>query len=119
VSCDGLTVIVPNAALVSGTVINHSQPTVTRRVRVKALVAHGIDLDRAAELMLRSRAHTPGARRPAGLSRGITEAGTFANVLDPPRRTPAGRVGLRSRSTAVPRRRPRRRSRRGRQLSVG
>jgi small-conductance mechanosensitive channel len=52
VSRDGLTVIVPNAALVSGTVINHSQPTHTRRVWVKVSVAYGTDLDRATSVLL-------------------------------------------------------------------
>jgi len=52
VSRDGLTVIVPNAALVSGTVINHSQPSHTRRIWVKAAVAYGTDLDRASAVLL-------------------------------------------------------------------
>ena len=52
VSRDGLTVIVPNAALVSGTVINHSQPSHTRRIWVKVSVAYGTDLDRATAVLL-------------------------------------------------------------------
>jgi small-conductance mechanosensitive channel len=44
-SRDGVTVIVPNANLISGTVINHSVPTADRRIWIKLGVAYGSDLD--------------------------------------------------------------------------
>jgi small-conductance mechanosensitive channel len=44
-SRDGVTVIVPNANLISGTVINHTVPTADRRIWIKLGVAYGSDLD--------------------------------------------------------------------------
>jgi small-conductance mechanosensitive channel len=44
-SRDGVTVIVPNADLISGTVINHTVPTADRRIWIKLGVAYGTDLD--------------------------------------------------------------------------
>jgi len=44
-SRDGVTVIVPNSNLISGTVINHSVPTADRRIWIKLSVAYGADLD--------------------------------------------------------------------------
>jgi small-conductance mechanosensitive channel len=52
VSRDGLTVIVPNASLITNTVINHSQPSHTRRVWVRVGVAYGTDLDHATKVLL-------------------------------------------------------------------
>lgn len=52
VSRDGLTVIVPNASLITNTVINHSQPTHTRRIWVKVGVAYSSDLDLVRKLLL-------------------------------------------------------------------
>jgi small-conductance mechanosensitive channel len=52
VSRDGLTVIVPNASLITNTVINHSQPTHTRRIWVRVGVAYGTDLALATKLLL-------------------------------------------------------------------
>jgi small-conductance mechanosensitive channel len=51
VSRDGLTVIVPNSALISSTVINHSQPSHTRRIWIKVQVAYGTDLDAACKVL--------------------------------------------------------------------
>jgi small-conductance mechanosensitive channel len=52
VSRDGLTVIVPNASLITNTVINHSQPSHTRRVWVRVGVAYGTDLELARKVLL-------------------------------------------------------------------
>jgi len=51
-SRDGLTVIVPNATLLTQTLINHSQPTHTRRIWIKVGVAYGTDIDRAVQVLL-------------------------------------------------------------------
>src|SRR4051812_1420048 len=51
-SRDGLTVIVPNATLLTTTLINHSQPTHTRRIWIKIGVAYGTDVDRAVKVLL-------------------------------------------------------------------
>ena len=42
---EGIVVIVPNANLVSGVVINHTVPSRTRRMSIKFNVAYGTDLD--------------------------------------------------------------------------
>lgn len=52
VSRDGITVIVPNADLVSGMVVNHSVPTTTLRVWVKVGVAYGSNLELVMRLLL-------------------------------------------------------------------
>lgn len=59
VSRDGLTVIVPNASLITNTVINHSQPSHTRRIWVRVGVAYGTDLDRATQVLLEVAAAEP------------------------------------------------------------
>jgi small-conductance mechanosensitive channel len=59
VSRDGLTVIVPNASLITNTVINHSQPSHTRRIWVRVGVAYGTDLDRATKVLLEVAAAEP------------------------------------------------------------
>ncbi|HET7506551.1 MAG TPA: mechanosensitive ion channel domain-containing protein [Kofleriaceae bacterium] len=59
VSRDGLTVIVPNASLISNTVINHSQPSHTRRIWVRVGVAYGTDLDHATKILLEVAAGEP------------------------------------------------------------
>ncbi len=51
-SRDGLTVIVPNATLLTTTLINHSQPTHTRRIWIKVGVAYGTEIDRAVQVLL-------------------------------------------------------------------
>lgn len=59
VSRDGLTVIVPNASLITNTVINHSQPSHTRRVWIKVGVAYGTDLDHVTKVLLEVAAGEP------------------------------------------------------------
>jgi potassium-dependent mechanosensitive channel len=59
VSRDGLTVIVPNASLITNTVINHSQPTHTRRVWVRVGVAYGTDLELATRALREVAAAEP------------------------------------------------------------
>jgi small-conductance mechanosensitive channel len=59
VSRDGLTVIVPNASLITNTVINHSQPTHTRRVWVRVGVAYGTDLELAVRALREVAAAEP------------------------------------------------------------
>jgi len=59
VSLDGLSVIVPNASLITNTVINHSQPTSTRRVWVRTPVAYGSDLDEVCRVLREVAASEP------------------------------------------------------------
>jgi len=59
-SRDGITIFVPNAELVSGTVINHSFPTTSMRIWVKVGVAYGTDLDVARRLLLEVARAEPG-----------------------------------------------------------
>jgi small-conductance mechanosensitive channel len=59
VSRDHVTVIVPNGALVSGTVLNHSVPTTTLRIWVKVGVAYGSDLDAVRAVLLEIAAAEP------------------------------------------------------------
>lgn len=66
VSLDGLSIIVPNASLITNTVINHSQPLSTRRIWVRVNVAYGTELERARDLLLALAAEEPGvASTPA------------------------------------------------------
>lgn len=51
-SRDGVTVIVPNANLISGTVINHTVPTADRRIWIKLGVAYGSDLDLVVKVLV-------------------------------------------------------------------
>jgi small-conductance mechanosensitive channel len=51
-SRDGVTVIVPNANLISGTVINHTVPTADRRIWIKLGVAYGSDLDLVVRVLI-------------------------------------------------------------------
>lgn len=58
VSRDGVSIIVPNGELVSGTVINQSQPTGTYRLRVRVGVAYGSDVELVRETLLEvARSH--------------------------------------------------------------
>lgn len=50
-SRDGVTIIVPNSNLISGTVINQSVPTADRRIWIKLGVAYGTDLDLAVRVL--------------------------------------------------------------------
>jgi small-conductance mechanosensitive channel len=52
VSRDGVTVIVPNANLITSTVVNYSVPTSARRIWVKVHVAYETDLDLARRALL-------------------------------------------------------------------
>jgi small-conductance mechanosensitive channel len=51
-SRDGVTVIVPNANLISGTVINHTVPTADRRIWIKLGVAYGSDLGLVVRVLI-------------------------------------------------------------------
>lgn len=51
ISRDGVAVIVPNANLINGTVINHSVPTTSRRIWIDIGVAYGTDLDHATRVL--------------------------------------------------------------------
>lgn len=57
---EGITVIVPNANLVSGTVINHTVPTRTRRISIKFGVAYGTDLELVKRVMVEAASEVPG-----------------------------------------------------------
>ncbi len=50
-SRDGVTVIVPNSNLISGTVINHTVPTADRRIWIKLGVAYGTDLEKVVRVL--------------------------------------------------------------------
>lgn len=52
VSRDGVMMIIPNAELVSGTVVNRTAPTSLQRIQVKVGVAYGSDLARARSALL-------------------------------------------------------------------
>jgi small-conductance mechanosensitive channel len=52
VTRDQVTIIVPNSALISAEVVNHSRPTTNLRVRIGVPVAYGADTDRAREVLL-------------------------------------------------------------------
>lgn len=60
VSRDAVTVIVPNAELVSGTVVNHSVPTPTLRIWCRVGVAYGSDLKAVRDALLEVAAADPG-----------------------------------------------------------
>lgn len=51
ISRDGVTVIVPNANLMSSTVINYTTPTHERRIWVRVSVAYGTDLQLARKIL--------------------------------------------------------------------
>jgi potassium-dependent mechanosensitive channel len=53
VTRDQVTIIVPNSALISAEVINHSRPTTNLRVRIGVPVAYGSDTEKAREVLLR------------------------------------------------------------------
>jgi small-conductance mechanosensitive channel len=65
-SRDGVTVIVPNANLISGTVINHTVPTADRRIWIKLGVAYGSDLDLVVRVLTDIAAADPNiSKQPA------------------------------------------------------
>ena len=49
---DEVTIIVPNSALITGEVVNHSRPTTSLRIRVTVGVAYGSDVELAKKLLL-------------------------------------------------------------------
>jgi potassium-dependent mechanosensitive channel len=51
ISRDGVTMIVPNANLVTQTVVNHTVPTESRRIQIQIGVAYGTDLDHAVKVL--------------------------------------------------------------------
>jgi small-conductance mechanosensitive channel len=59
VSRDGVTVILPNASLITGTVVNYSVPTSARRIWIKVHVAYDTDLDLARRVLLEVAAAEP------------------------------------------------------------
>jgi small-conductance mechanosensitive channel len=52
ISRDGVTVIVPNASLMSSNVINYSAPTHSRRIWIRVGVAYGTDLEKTKKLLI-------------------------------------------------------------------
>src|SRR3569833_516115 len=53
ISRDGVTMIVPNANLVTSLVINHCVPTNARRISIKIGVAYDTDLDHAVNVLMK------------------------------------------------------------------
>jgi small-conductance mechanosensitive channel len=49
---DEVTIIVPNSALITAEVVNHSRPTTSLRIRVTVGVAYGTDMDKVRRVML-------------------------------------------------------------------
>ena len=52
VTRDEVTIVVPNSALISGQVVNHSRPTTSLRIRVGVGVAYGTDPARVVEALM-------------------------------------------------------------------
>jgi small-conductance mechanosensitive channel len=52
ISREGVTMIVPNASLVTSLVINHSVPTNARRISIKVSVAYDTDIDHAVKILM-------------------------------------------------------------------
>jgi small-conductance mechanosensitive channel len=52
ISRDGVTMIVPNANLVTSMVVNHTVPTASRRISIDVGVAYGTDLDHACKVLI-------------------------------------------------------------------
>ena len=49
---DEVTIIVPNSALITAEVVNHSRPTTSLRIRVTVGVAYGTDMDKVRRVMV-------------------------------------------------------------------
>jgi small-conductance mechanosensitive channel len=49
---DEVTIIVPNSALITAEVVNHSRPTTSLRIRVTVGVAYGSDMDKVRRVLL-------------------------------------------------------------------
>ncbi len=57
VTRDQVTIIVPNSALISAEVINHSRPTTNLRVRIGVPVSYGADTAKVSEVLMRVAAN--------------------------------------------------------------
>ena len=51
-SREGVTMIVPNASLMTSMIINHSVPTASRRISIRIGVAYSTDLDHAVRVLV-------------------------------------------------------------------
>jgi potassium-dependent mechanosensitive channel len=60
VTRDSVTIIVPNSALITAEVINHSRPTTNLRVRIAIGVAYGSDLEKVKQVLLDVAQSSPG-----------------------------------------------------------
>ena len=60
VTRDEVTIVVPNSALISGQVVNHSRPTTSLRIRVAVGVAYGTDPARVVEVLQQVAQGDPG-----------------------------------------------------------
>src|SRR5208283_5870553 len=56
---DEVTIIVPNSALISAEVINHSRPTTNLRVRIGVGLAYGTDTERASKTLMQVAEECP------------------------------------------------------------
>jgi small-conductance mechanosensitive channel len=52
VTRDEVTIVVPNSALISGQVVNHSRPTTSLRIQITVGVAYGTDMQRVVDALL-------------------------------------------------------------------
>jgi potassium-dependent mechanosensitive channel len=57
---DEVTIIVPNSALITGEVVNHSRPTTNLRIRVPVGVAYSSDVEKAKQVLYGVARDTPG-----------------------------------------------------------
>jgi potassium-dependent mechanosensitive channel len=57
---DEVTIIVPNSALITAEVVNHSRPTTSLRIRVTVGVAYGSDVEKVRKLLYGVARDTPG-----------------------------------------------------------
>jgi potassium efflux system protein len=57
---DEVTIIVPNSALITAEVVNHSRPTTSLRIKVEVGVAYGTDTDLVRSVLLDVAKSTPG-----------------------------------------------------------
>ncbi|HEX4446491.1 MAG TPA: mechanosensitive ion channel domain-containing protein, partial [Polyangiaceae bacterium] len=60
VTRDEVTIIVPNSALITADVVNHSRPTTSLRIKVDVGVAYGTDTDLVRSVLLDVARGTPG-----------------------------------------------------------
>ena len=99
VTRDAVTMIIPNSALVTADVINHSRPTTHLRVRIAVGVAYGTDTGLVKELLLRVAGAAPSVLKdpPPDVrfedSRRLRDAALLASLLDRERAREDLRVG--------------------------